>query len=107
MQLNIEKIKKEREARAWTQSQLAEITNLSIRTIQRIEKKGYASPESTQSICAAFGIRADEVIYDPRLELLPTQSFWSKHRITKNDLQLSALVAVIGFTISFCWNYFT
>lgn len=62
MQLSIEKLKQQREGRAWTQSHLAEVAGVSLRTIQRIEKSGLASPESTQAICAAYGITAEQIL---------------------------------------------
>ncbi len=54
MKLNRKTIKKLRLARAWSQSQLAELTDLSLRTIQRIEKQGQASLESAKSLAAVF-----------------------------------------------------
>ena len=43
MQLSVEKLKQLRDLRAWTQSHLAEVSGLSLITIQRIEKTGVAS----------------------------------------------------------------
>lgn len=55
MQLNPKVIKQFREDRAWSQNQLAEVADLSLRTTQRIEKSGVASYESAQALAAAFG----------------------------------------------------
>jgi len=38
MELNKDKLKHLRESKAWSQSHLAEVAGLSLRTIQRIEK---------------------------------------------------------------------
>jgi DNA-binding XRE family transcriptional regulator len=46
MELNKETLKSQRETRAWSQTQLADVSGLSLRTIQRIEKTGIASQES-------------------------------------------------------------
>lgn len=44
----------ERSTRGWSQQQLAEISSLSLRTIQRIEKTGVSSKDSLQAIASAF-----------------------------------------------------
>ncbi len=54
------KIKMMRYERSWSQSQLAEIANLSLRTIQRIESSGYCSHETLLSMAAAFDIDVKE-----------------------------------------------
>ncbi len=59
--VDINLIKAERNKRGWTQSQLADICSLSLRTIQRIEKSGLASHESVQSLAAAFGITVEKL----------------------------------------------
>ncbi len=54
MKINRDVLIKARSARAWSQQQLADVSGLSLRTIQRIEKSGVASNDSLQGICAAF-----------------------------------------------------
>ncbi|PXW43867.1 2TM domain-containing protein [Dickeya zeae] len=49
-------IKSQRLARAWSQEQLAELSALSVRTIQRIENGERASLETLSAIAAAFGV---------------------------------------------------
>jgi len=49
-------VRKEREVRAWSQEHLAEVSGLSLRTIQRVESDGSASPETRLSLAAAFGV---------------------------------------------------
>lgn len=61
MNVDINLIKAERDKRGWTQSQLADICSLSLRTIQRIEKSGLASHESVQSLAAAFEITVENL----------------------------------------------
>jgi len=62
MKLNSQLIAKERKSRAWSQQQLADIANLSLRTIQRIENSGNSSPESTKAIASAFDLKANDII---------------------------------------------
>ena len=45
-----------RTERAWSQEHLAEIAGLNLRTIQRIEKSGTASLQSTKALAAAFDL---------------------------------------------------
>ena len=62
------KIKGLRLERAWSQTQLATIASLSIRTIQRVELSGKCSQESLLSFASAFDI---DVIELTRLIPLP------------------------------------
>lgn len=49
-------VKKAREERAWPQRQLAEVANVNLRTIQRLEKDGAASFETLMAVAQAFEI---------------------------------------------------
>ena len=49
-------IKESRIARAWPQAQLAKIADVTLRTIQRVERDGAASFETLKGIADAFGI---------------------------------------------------
>ena len=61
MQVNIDVIKSQRSNRAWSQTQLAEVSGLSLRTIQRIEKTGVASLESIKSLASVFEIDIKDI----------------------------------------------
>lgn len=54
--INLRDIKKMRLERHWSQDQLAEMSGLSIRTIQRIENGENANLESLKSLAAVFEI---------------------------------------------------
>ncbi|WP_206483231.1 helix-turn-helix transcriptional regulator [Thalassotalea sp. G2M2-11] len=54
LQLDIEAIKRFRSQKNWTQQQLADICDVSLRTIQRIEKTGISSIETLSALCSAF-----------------------------------------------------
>lgn len=56
MNVNAELIRNLRAQRAWSQEDLAEATGLNLRTIQRIEKSGNASLQSTRSLALVFDI---------------------------------------------------
>lgn len=54
-------VKKARQERAWTQSRLALIAGVTLRTIQRLEKDGAASFETLLGIAGAFEIDVKEL----------------------------------------------
>ncbi len=56
MKIDAERIRQMRTGKAWSQEHLAAVTGLSVRTIQRIETGGLASPESKMALAAAFGV---------------------------------------------------
>lgn len=56
MKINKEILRRERELRAWTQSHLAEVADLSMRTVQRIERMGDGSLESASALASALNL---------------------------------------------------
>jgi len=56
------KVKKMREERAWPQEQLAAVSGVSVRTIQRIERGDPASFESLKAIATAFKVDVRELL---------------------------------------------
>jgi transcriptional regulator with XRE-family HTH domain len=65
MKINKETLRRERELRAWTQSHLAEIADLSMRTVQRIERTGDASMESAGALAAALNLELAALMENP------------------------------------------
>lgn len=65
MQINKERLRQEREKRSWTQSHLAEIADLSLRTVQRIEANGIASKESAMALASALDITLPDLLIKP------------------------------------------
>ena len=103
MQLNVEKLKQQRNTRAWTQSHLAEVADISLRTIQRIEKSGIASQESAQSICAAFGITVAQLLENS--DNSGSQKSLSPFKKTKyNPKFLIPAIVTMGISLSFKFN---
>ncbi len=66
---NGEAIKKERTQRAWSQQQLAEVADLSVRTIQRLEGGSKASFETVQALAAAFNLDVCDLLEDTPREV--------------------------------------
>ena len=54
-------VKKARQERAWTQSQLAKVADVNLRTIQRLERDGAASFETLMGIAQAFEMDIKEL----------------------------------------------
>lgn len=68
MEINRQRIKHLRIERNWTQQHLADACDISLRTVQRIEKFGNASTESVMSLCAVFEITKQDICIVPRVE---------------------------------------
>ena len=90
VKLDQHKIQTLRLSKCWSQEELASASGLSVRTIQRLEKTGTASLETTKALAAVF-------------ELTPYQlqvSTKIKHRAVKYIFNYSWLVAFV-FAFSF------
>lgn len=61
MQLNAATIRDLRLQHGWTQQQLADICDLSLRTIQRVELHGIASLETCKALAGAFDIERSKL----------------------------------------------
>lgn len=56
-------IRKYRTERLWSQEQLAEMTGLGLRTIQRLEARGSGSQESIKALAAVFNVDAETLFW--------------------------------------------
>lgn len=56
MKIDSDRVKRERQQRAWTQEHLAGASGISLRTIQRIETTGTASCDSLNALAAVFSL---------------------------------------------------
>lgn len=65
MKINKETLRRAREQRAWTQSHLAEVADLSMRTVQRIERTGDVSMESASALASALNLELAVLMEDP------------------------------------------
>lgn len=89
MMIDAERVRGQRIKRGWTQQQMAEVADLSLRTVQRIENQGVASNESVSALCA--------VLEMPREELLRVQERSAKQLATERRLVLlTAFAAAAG-----------
>lgn len=65
MQVDRELIRKERERRAWSQSHLAAVAGLGLRTVQRIEATGNAAYESAAAIATVLSLTVADLVPSP------------------------------------------
>lgn len=65
MNVDPQRIRQLREARAWSQEHLASVSGLSPRTIQRLETSGTASAESRLALAAAFDLSPADLLAPP------------------------------------------
>jgi len=103
MELNKDKLKHLRESKAWSQSHLAEVAGISLRTIQRVEKNGIASPESVKAICASYGIEAGDILkneIEPNATAPPSSSE-IRSKIRRVDIKYVIVAFGLAFIIAF------
>ncbi|NGX16300.1 helix-turn-helix transcriptional regulator [Wenzhouxiangella sp. XN24] len=62
MNVSADRIRQARIERGWTQQQLAEIANLSLRTVQRVENQAVASNETVSALCAVLELSRNELL---------------------------------------------
>lgn len=74
-------VKKAREERAWPQKQLAEVSGVNLRTIQRLEKDGAASFETLMGVAQAFGIDVKELTPTSRTQERPKSQEGSREKV--------------------------
>jgi len=71
MKINAKIILQLREAKAWSQEELAKASGLNLRTIQRIEKRGTASLHSKKVLASALGIEIQALNSYEEMQMAP------------------------------------
>ena len=64
MQIDAAKVIELRSSRGWTQQHLADACAVSLRTIQRVEKDGFASQETVAALCSVYEIERQVIELD-------------------------------------------
>lgn len=93
MSINAEQVKSLRESRGWSQEHLAEVSGLSLRTIQRVEAEGKGARETKLSLAAAFDVPIGRLCHDEEGRVVATQ------RIDSSAMALlftGTLLAILG-----------
>ena len=109
--INLRDIKKMRLDRHWSQDQLAEMSGLSIRTIQRIENGENAGLESLKSLAAVFEINiADSDKKEEVEQIRKEEAYILNLKGLYKLLAIAILSLVVPFIIavndSSNWNIF-
>jgi transcriptional regulator with XRE-family HTH domain len=104
MELNKQTLKTHRESRAWSQTQLAEVSGLSLRTIQRIEKTGMASQESAKSLAAVYECSISELLMQKDSPVVESRFAFSKVSLTAKIIHLSVLLPVLSVALYLYWT---
>ncbi|SEB03324.1 helix-turn-helix transcriptional regulator [Alkalimonas amylolytica] len=68
MKINSEIVIKKRKDKAWSQQHLADVCDVSLRTIQRAENDGNASYETQKALCSAFEIDVKDIVLKEKRE---------------------------------------
>lgn len=112
MKVDTKKLIQLRNTKAWSQQHLAEVSGLSLRTIQRIEKTQSASQESVKAIAAAFDGTPEMLLVEPPAdkELLDAASasvVHSRHSsfsVSRQQLLWIATALLLSFTLAMYWS---
>jgi len=100
MLVDSQKLKALRSSRNWTQQHLAEVCDLSMRTIQRVEKDGVASNETVAAYASIFELEATELLISvENYERRNHRAVWPPAII--GVLIFSSFLAGIGFALWF------
>jgi transcriptional regulator with XRE-family HTH domain len=109
--INLRDIKEMRLERHWSQDQLAEMSGLSIRTIQRIENGENAGLESLKSLAAVFEINIADSDKNEEIEQIRKEEEYAQN--VKGLYKLIA-IAILSLVVPFIiaindsahWNVF-
>jgi transcriptional regulator with XRE-family HTH domain len=104
MELNKETLKSQRDTRAWSQTQLADVSGLSLRTIQRIEKTGIASQESAKSLAAVYECSITDLVTKELSSKLVGKFSFSKTTSKAKVIHLFVLLPVLSVALFLFWT---
>ncbi|EPL6453742.1 MULTISPECIES: helix-turn-helix domain-containing protein [Providencia] len=103
------KVKQLRLARAWSQEQLAQLSSLSTRTIQRIENNEVPSLETLSALASVFNVSVSELTSEPLLESYELDSRIDEAKKRVNDeakLLKNIIIAIIVCAVLYTVNSF-
>lgn len=102
------KVKQLRLARAWSQEQLAQLSSLSTRTIQRIENNEVPSLETLSALASVFNVSASELTSEPLLESSELDSRIEEAKKRVNDeakLLKNIIIAIAVCSVLYIVNF--
>jgi transcriptional regulator with XRE-family HTH domain len=92
MEIRGDIVKHMRTDKGWTQAHLAEICDVNLRTIQRIENQGNASFETIMALCVAFEVKRQILFKVPE----PSEIQPIAQRISKTHIMIFASGLLLG-----------
>lgn len=104
MELDKETLKNQRDSRAWSQTQLADVSGLSLRTIQRVEKTGVASQETAKSLAAVYECSITELLAKNQIALVKSRFSLSKMSTQAKVIHLAVLLPVLSVALYLYWT---
>ncbi|GAA5112655.1 helix-turn-helix domain-containing protein [Orbus sasakiae] len=102
------KVKKLRLERAWSQEQLAQLSSLSVRTIQRVENNEVPSLETLSALASVFNVSVSDLVSEPIIESNELDNRIDEARKqVKDEIKLlkKIIVAIIVCSIMYIINY--
>lgn len=100
MKINASKIVHYRKEKAWSQQHLADVSGLSLRTVQRIENNGSGSPDSIKAIAMAFELIPGDLMESvPEITASPTSVTKRKKALIAVTCVLASLVLIAPLTL--------
>lgn len=102
MKVSSATVRRLRTERGWSQEQLAVLSGLSLRTIQRVEAEGAASRETRTSLAATFDIQLAELAADTLEERhtteAPPPASFTRYKISAAIAGVACIPAILTFT---------
>lgn len=96
--------------RAWSQEQLAELSGLSVRTVQRIEKGDQPSLETMSALAAVFEVSVADLSEPNSLgdDALDQKIAYAKNKVTEEGhFYRSVITAIVVCLLLLVINHFT
>jgi len=104
MDIKASVVKSERQSRSWTQQHLADVCNLSLRTVQRVERFGSAAPETVMELCSVLELEREQLMADPE-PLNVTNGVFISILTSPVVMMLIALTLLLGLGLGAVFTY--
>ena len=102
MKINSTIIVEKRKQKAWSQQHLADVSGLSLRTVQRVENSSTGAPDTIKAIAMAFGvIPADLMQTSEPVVAEKTAASTTNHKPVRNAVAAILLCTGLGFSLWF------
>ncbi|PKG55467.1 helix-turn-helix domain-containing protein [Shewanella sp. GutDb-MelDb] len=89
MDISATTVKGLRLSRGWTQQHLADACDISLRTVQRVEKDGSASNDTLLGLCAVFEIKQKTLL------VIPAPSHQQMQQVSLQTQTLTLAIATL------------